>query len=76
MSEVPLYREGAVSGVGGDCNSPPPQDHHRALGEVLLKNPRGRLVFTSEVPQGGAVSYERGTPVGCGVYCEEERRSW
>ena len=31
---------------------PPPQDHHRALGIVVMKGPRG-----------GAVSYERGTPV-------------
>ena len=33
-------------------NSPPTQEHHRALGVVLREGPRG-----------GAVSTERGTPV-------------
>ena len=34
-------------------NNPPPSDHHRALGLVLLWGPRG-----------GAIAYERGTPAG------------
>ena len=31
-------------------NCPPPPDHHRALGIVLLKGPRGVLFLMSEVP--------------------------
>ena len=31
-------------------NSPPPQDHHRALGIALLLGPRSALVLMSEVP--------------------------
>ena len=31
-------------------NSPPPEDHHRALGIFLLKGPRGALFLMSEVP--------------------------
>ena len=30
-------------------NSPPPQDHHRILGIVLLQGPRGALFLMSEV---------------------------
>ena len=29
---------------------PPPHDHHRALGIVLLQGPRGALFLMSEVP--------------------------
>ena len=31
-------------------NRPPPYDHHRALGMVLLQGPRGALFLMSEVP--------------------------
>ena len=31
-------------------NSPPPQDHYRALGIVLLQGPRGARFLMSEVP--------------------------
>ena len=31
-------------------NSPPPYDHHRDLGIVLLYGPRGALFLMSEVP--------------------------
>ena len=31
-------------------NSPPPQDHDRALGIVLLYGPRGVLFLMSKVP--------------------------
>jgi len=30
-------------------NSPPPQDHHRALGIFLLQGPRGALFLMNEV---------------------------
>ena len=31
-------------------NSTPPQDHHRALGIVLLWGPRGRHFLMSKIP--------------------------
>jgi len=31
-------------------NSAPPQDHHRALGIVLLQGPRRRVFLMSEIP--------------------------
>jgi len=45
-------------------NRPPPADPHRALGMVLLKGPGG-----------GAVSYERGTPVRLGFRVSSGRGS-
>ena len=38
----------------GAKKQPPPYDHHRALGMVLLQGPRGRRFLMTEVPlQGG-----------------------
>jgi len=41
----PFYRDTSLI-----RNCPPPQDHHRALGIILLKGPRGALFLMSEVP--------------------------
>ena len=40
----------AYRGTSRIRNSLPSQDHHRALGLVLLKSPRGALSLMSEVP--------------------------
>ena len=39
---------------------PPPQDHHRVLGIVLLKGPRGALLLMSEVPLYGMLQVWKG----------------
>ena len=41
---------GGYRGTSLIRNSTPPQDHHRALGIVLLKGPRDALFLMSEVP--------------------------
>ena len=39
-----------IQGYLAPKKQPPPQDHHRALGMVLLLGPRGALFLMREVP--------------------------
>ena len=58
--ELLCYRRGAVCPMVKPCqdhvgtslirNSPPPQDHHRALEIAILQGPGSALVFMGEVP--------------------------
>ena len=46
MGEVPLYRGGYFA----HKTHPPPWEHHKSLGIVLLKGPSGGLFLMSKVP--------------------------
>ena len=39
-----------IQGYLAHRKHPPPYDHHRAIGMVLLKGLRGRHLLTSEIP--------------------------
>jgi len=69
MSEVPLYSRLTPTSSGGappsdpsvqghlaDQKYPPPEDHHRALGIVLLQGPQRVGFLMSEVPLSACLS--------------------
>ena len=53
MKAVRAAEAAGAAGEGGTSltrKRTPPYEHHRALGMVLLKGPRGALFLMSEVP--------------------------
>ena len=49
-TDYPFQHSGVVQGSLAHKKQPPPLDHHRTLGIVLLKGPRRGVFLMSEVP--------------------------